>query len=131
MDLPSITVPQPADGGSSALLPLASLSDRLGDATPREVRFHLSWEPSVAEDEAAAWLETPEATALFLAAFAKMTVALSEPDVPDVDEHSTTHGGLQAIWDFDYHRWRLWLEERSDGHSVVLLERSSAVTEPS
>lgn len=74
-------------------------------------------------DEGASW-QTTDATALFLAALARITPQLSEPDPADKGAASKSARGLHVHWDFDYYRWDLWLAERSSGHALVFLERN-------
>ena len=82
-------------------------------------RYHLADE-GVTRDAAAAWLPKTNATALFLRAFAKMTSLFGEPDAAGLPH---AHLGLQAVWEFDYYRWALWIAERSDDDAIVFVER--------
>ena len=120
MDLPTITVPKPQGNGETQPLALADLAGVLSDSNVENGRFHLCLEQPLTSDEAAAWRDRAGATALFLRAFAKIAVALSEPEDDDGGR------GLQATWNIADHRWRLCLVDRSEDQAVVLLERSAS-----
>lgn len=75
-------------------------------------------------DEAAVWQTITEATALFIAALAKVTICFSEPDPVDMEAAAESFHGLHARWDFDYYRWDLRVVERADAHALVFLERT-------
>lgn len=108
----------------STSLPLRDLAEVLTPQRGRAyARFHLCADPSITDDEATAWLSAEDAHDLFLAAFAKMVAALSEPDPPAVEGYDRpTDATRYAMWEFDDYRWRLWVAVREAGHAVVMLE---------
>lgn len=101
------------------------LSDLLPKlATDRAGCYRVCVAPPFVLDEAAAWQTIPEATALFIAALAKLATRFSLPDPVEMEVAAECVNNLHARWDFDYYRWDLRVVERPDGHALVRLERT-------